>query len=175
MNEVFEIGPACPEDAADLLKIHAAAVHQTAAPFYSQAIIHSWSRLLFTPERVEKVRERWIEDPDLYTAVARQGDRPVGFGLISNRSELGALYVHPDFGRRGIGGGLIAALEQAARERGLLYLTANASLNAKAFYQKQGFEVLGPTTFRLTSGLEMPCVKIRKDLDWVRPENASSQ
>ena len=164
MNEVFKIGPAHPDDAADLLKIHAAAVHQTAAPFYSQAIIHGWSRLSFTPERVDKVRERWIEDPELYTVVARHGDRPVGFGLISNRSELGALYVHPDFGRRGIGGRLIAALEQAALARGLSYLTANASLNAKAFYQKQGFEVLGPATFRLASGLEMACVKIRKDL-----------
>ena len=158
------IEPARPEDAAALLEIHAAAVHQTAAPFYSDEIIHSWSRLSFTPDRVKKVEERWIEDPKQYTVVARDGNRPVGFGFIGDNSELRALYVHPDFGRRGIGGKLMAVLEQAALDWGLSYLTADAALNAKAFYQKQGFEILGPSIFQLVSGPEMPCVKIRKNL-----------
>lgn len=164
MNDAIKIGPATAADAAALLEIHAAAVHQTAAPFYPPEIIHSWSRLAFTPERVEKVKERWIEDPEQYTVVARSGDRPVGFGFIGNNCELRALYVHPDFGRQGIGGQLIQALEQAALARGLSHLTAKAALNAQAFYQKQGFAVIEPTTFRLASGQDMPCIKMRKTL-----------
>jgi len=164
MSKSIQISSAQPEDAAALLEIHTAAVHQTAAPFYPQEIIHSWAKLSFSQARVDKIRERWIEIPNQHTVVARNGDRPVGFGFIGNDSELRALYVHPDFGRRGIGGSIIAALEQVALDWGLTYLTANASLNAEAFYKKQGFEVVGYGTFRLASGLEMACAKIHKNL-----------
>lgn len=172
MDNAIRLGPPHRDDAAALLKIHGAAVHRTAAPFYPPEIIQNWSRLSISPQRVAWVQEHWIEDPALTVIVARTGDRPVGFGFIHQANELQALYVHPDFGRRGIGSRLIAALIQAARQQGMPYLTAHASLNAAAFYQRNGFDVLGPGTFRLNSGYTMDCVKIRKTL--ADPNESSS-
>lgn len=164
MNSQIRIESAQPEDAAALLEIHAAAVHQTAAPYYSEEVIHSWSRLPITSDRIERVKQRWIENPDHRIVVAKQDNQAVGFGMIDKNNELQGLYVHPDFGRCGIGAKILAALEQEAALLGLSYLKADASINAEAFYSKQGFEVIEYGTHRLASGQEMACVKMRKTL-----------
>jgi hypothetical protein len=52
------------KDAAAVLEVHTAAVHQTASPYYPQEIINSWARLPITNERIERVKQRWIENPD---------------------------------------------------------------------------------------------------------------
>ena len=77
---------------------------------------------------------------------------------------LQGLYVHPGFGRCGIGSKILAALEQEAALLGLSYLKADASINAEAFYRKQGFEVIEYGTHQLASGQKMTCVKMRKTL-----------
>ena len=162
MSGQIRIEPAQPEDAAALLEIHAAAVHQTAAPYYSEEVINSWSRLPITSDRIERAKQRWIKNPDYRIVVARQSNQAVGFGMIDKNNELQGLYVHPDFGRCGIGGKILAALEQEAALLGLSYLKADASMNAEAFYSKQGFEVIGYGIHRLASGQEMACVKMQK-------------
>jgi len=164
MSEQLRIEPAQPEDAAALLEIHAAAVHQTAAPYYSADIIESWARLPVTPERIERIRRDWIENPNNRVTVARQNNQTIGFGFISRDSEVQGMYVHPDFGRCGIGSRIFAALEQEAISWGLTYLKVNAAMNAEAFYKKQGFEVVEYGIHRLASGLEMDCVKMQKTL-----------
>lgn len=40
MDDQIRLEPAQPEDAAAILEIHAAAVHQTAAPYYSEEVIN---------------------------------------------------------------------------------------------------------------------------------------
>lgn len=164
MNSPIAIEPAKPEDAQALLEIHAAAVHQTAAPYYSQEILDNWSRLPITGDRIERVKQRWIENPDHRIVVAKHNSQVVGFGFIDSHSQLRGLYVHPDHGRCGIGADLLAALEQAALALGLKHLQADASLNAEGFYRKQGFGVIERGTHRLASGQEMACVKMRKAL-----------
>jgi putative acetyltransferase len=164
MHDQIRIEPAQAEDAARLLEIHAAAVHQTAAPYYSAEVINSWSRLPITSDRTERVKQRWIENPDQRVVVARQANQVVGFGMINKNSQLQGLYVHPNFGRCGIGGKILAALEQIAASLGLSYIKADASINAEAFYIKQGFEVIEYGTYQLGSGQEMDCVKMQKTL-----------
>lgn len=164
MDGQIRIERAQPEDAAALLEIHVAVVHQTAAPYYSKEVINSWSRLPITSDQIEQIKQRWIENPDHRIVVARQNNKAVGFGMIDKNSELQGLYVHPDFGRCGIGAKILAALEQEAALLGLSYLKADASINAEAFYSKQGFEVIEYGIHRLASGQEMACVKMRKTL-----------
>ncbi len=156
--------PAHPEEARALLEIHGAAVHQTASSAYPQAILEQWSRRPITQARVERIRQRWIENPNHRMVVAKHKGQCVGFGFIDKGGELQGVYVHPDYGRRGIGASLLARLEQEAIVLGLSALTADASLNAEAFYSKQGFEVIEHGVHRLASGQEMACVKMRKSL-----------
>jgi len=82
-----EIEPARPEDAAAILEIHAAAVHQTAAPYYSEEVINSWASLPITSERIERVKQEWIENPDHQIVVAKQSSQIVGFGFIDKRAK----------------------------------------------------------------------------------------
>lgn len=151
-------------DAKALLEIHAAAVHQTAASAYSPDILDQWARRPITCDRIDRIRQGWIENPENRMVVARCDGRVVGFGFIAKDSELQGLYVHPDYGRRGIGASIFAALEQEAIGLGLSHLKVSASLNAEAFYRKQGFEVIGCGVHRLGSGQEIACVKMRKSL-----------
>lgn len=122
-----------------------------------------------TGDRIERVRQGWIESPDRRVIVARGNGQVVGFGFIHKDGELQSLYIHPDYGRRGIGASILAALEREAIALGLTYLRLNASLNAEAFYRSQGFVVVAPGTYRLASGLEMPCIKMQKDLASLPP------
>jgi putative acetyltransferase len=90
----------------------------------------------------------------------------VGFGSIApNGSELRAVYVLPDFGREGIGGQILAALESLARRRALAELTLDASLNAESFYRNHGYAVVESGVHALRSGARMRCVKMRKTLN----------
>lgn len=164
MDNPIALDLAKSEDAQALLEIHAAAVHRTAAPYYSQEILDNWSRRPTTGDRIERVRQGWIEHPDRRVMVARHHRQAVGYGFIHQEGELQSLYVHPDYGRRGIGASLLARLEQEAIALGLTHLRLNASINAEAFYRSQGFEVVQPGGYQLASGLEMPCVKLRKAL-----------
>lgn len=164
MDNSIEIDLAKPGDAEALVEIHGLAVHQTAAPYSSQEILDNWSRRPVTGDRIERVRQGWIESPDRRVIVARGSGQVVGFGFIHKDGELQSLYVHPDYGRRGIGASILAALEREAIALGLTHLRLNASLNAEAFYRRQGFDVIGPGVYQLASGLEMPCTKLQKEL-----------
>lgn len=131
-----DIEPARPEDAAVILEIHAAAVHQTAAPYYTEEVINNWARLPITLERIKRVKQRWLEDPNRRVVVAKKSSQIVGFGFINKNNELQGLFVHPDFGRRGVGAKILAVLEQEALSLRLSYLEVDASINAEAFYSK---------------------------------------
>lgn len=164
MDSPITIEPAKPKDAQALLEIHATAVHQTAAPYYPQESLDHWARRPITSDRVERVKQRWIGNPDHRIVVAKHRGQVVGFGFIDSDSQLQGLYVHPDYSRRGIGTKLLAALEQAAMAMGLNHLQADVSLNAEGFYRQQGFEILEQGMHRLASGQEIACIKMCKPL-----------
>ncbi|NJR62123.1 MAG: GNAT family N-acetyltransferase [Cyanobacteria bacterium CRU_2_1] len=164
MNDCIQLQPAQPEDAAAILEVHCAAVHQTAAPFYPAYVINSWARLPIENDRVERVKQKWIENSDRRTIVAKHSNQVVGYGCVDTTGEIQGLYVHPDYGRQGIGAGILAVLEQIAISFTLPSLQVDAALNAEAFYCKQGFDVTEYSTHRLASGQEMACAKMQKIL-----------
>lgn len=159
------IEPARSEDAVAIVDVHFAAVHQTAALFYPEEIINSWSRPI-SNERVERV-QRAIEASDELFLVAKHDERIVGFGsIVPKNNELRGLYVHPAYGRRGVGAQLLNVLEQMAVEYGALYLQMDASVNAESFYTKCGYQVVERGMHLLASGQEMDCVKMQKMLPY---------
>jgi putative acetyltransferase len=164
MNNRIQIEPAQPEDAAVILAVHCAAVHQTAAPFYPDYVINGWARLPIDSDRIKRVKQKWIKNSDRQTAVAKQNDRAVGYGCLDKIGKLQGLYVHPEYGRQGIGASILTVLEEIAISLDLSSLRVNASLNAEAFYYKQGFDVIEYSTHRLALGQEMACIKMQKIL-----------
>jgi putative acetyltransferase len=150
------IRPAIVDDAQRILEAHNAAVHRTAAGEYASDILAAWAA-----PRMARI----IASQSELLLVAEIDERVVGFGsIIPKNSELRAVYVHPDFGRKGIGNRILSALEDLARQYALAELTMDASLNAEEFYRAHGYVVVDRGDHPLRTGARMRCVKMRKAL-----------
>lgn len=78
--------------------------------------------------QVLKNNRVWVVDLD---------DRPVGFMAMEN-DFIDQLYIHPGYQRRGIGQELLDFARRQSPEHLWLY-TLQSNLNARAFYEKNGF------------------------------------
>ncbi|MDO3720704.1 GNAT family N-acetyltransferase [Marinobacter sp. chi1] len=78
---------------------------------------------------------------EMTTYVADVGSRPVGFLSIQESDHIELLYTHPDFARQGVATELyrhaIAQLPDSAN-----LISTEASLEARPFFERQGFEVV---------------------------------
>jgi GNAT superfamily N-acetyltransferase len=157
----FQIRTANPVDAEAIIKVHYAAVHQTAVGFYPSGILEAWSA------KPGETRYQWmrilIANGDEIVMVAEVDSCILGFGIIFPKvEELRALYVHPGEGRRGIGRKILQALEARMTGHGVSRIWLNASLNAEPFYRSNGYTTVSPGKFRLSAGLEMDCMNMEK-------------
>ncbi|MGO9801615.1 MAG: GNAT family N-acetyltransferase [Candidatus Binatus sp.] len=94
---------------------------------------------------------------------AKIEDEIVASGMLEIESgRIDAMFVLPAFFGRGIGRAVMRHLEGVARQRGLLQLTLDATLNAAAFYRSLGFlgDLMG--TFNSPRGVSLECVKMTK-------------
>ena len=163
MSRRIVIRPAIVDDAQGILKTHSAAVHRTASRQYASDILTAWAALL-DADNVRRMAGIIASQSEL-VLVAEVDANIVGFGSIAPKnSELRAIYVHPDFGREGVGSQILSALEELARQHGLDELAMDASLNAEEFYLIHGFAVVERGEHTLTTGTRMRCVKMRKAL-----------
>lgn len=118
----------------------------------------------WTPARVRQA----VRDPETNVVLAEQGGALLGFGIMryrDDRAHLCLLAVTPAQRRRGVGGALLAWLEQVARVAGIRRLGLEARRDnaaALAFYARQGFarvEVVAGLYQGVQDG-----VRLRKDL-----------
>lgn len=70
------------------------------------------------------------------------GIKIVGFGELSPEGYVDMLYVHKDYLRQKIGQRLLECLIRKAKKLGLNAVVIEASITAKSFFEKQGFEVI---------------------------------
>jgi ribosomal protein S18 acetylase RimI-like enzyme len=151
------------EDAEAMMHCRLAAITVSAASAYSQDIVKDWAQT-FSKSRIQGFQNAILSNNEtLYVAIV--DDRVVGFGcLIPNKQEVTGVYVHPDYGQRGIGRQLLKRMIQQAQEMKLRRLHLHASLNAVPFYSACGFTVIKQDVHRLRSGREMPCALMEKTL-----------
>jgi GNAT superfamily N-acetyltransferase len=115
--------------------------------------------------------------------VADAGDRLAGCGGWSLRSpgyaavtgaaddaglarlpRLRAMYVHPDFARRGIGSLLVAGIERAILAAGFREAAVDATLPGVALYERCGYRATGEMHAELPDGETLRFVCMRKRL-----------
>jgi N-acetylglutamate synthase-like GNAT family acetyltransferase len=149
-------------------------VRNTAAPWYSTEIVDAWAARL-TEENVKRVRQETTDSSmivvvgEVDSVVAGFGMAVPGFGMaVPADAMLRAVYVHPEYGRRGVGTAVLAKLEEVASQQGVAELSLFSSLNAEMFYAKHGYAAIDRTVHRLRSGQEMACVKMAKRLTETR-------
>ncbi len=82
------------------------------------------------------------------------------------KSEIGAMFVHPDFQGLGLGGRILSTLEEIAVKSALSSLSLVATLNAERFYAAAGFLSQKRIKWKHPLGFELDGVPMHKK--WAR-------
>jgi GNAT superfamily N-acetyltransferase len=121
----------------------------------------------------EEYREQLAANPDAvelpqafinqgWVRVAVDAETPVGFTVVVPTSgavhELDGLFVDPDQMSSGVGRALVEDAAVRAADQGAEALEVTAG-PAQAFYERVGFELIGPAQTRFG-----PAVRMRRDL-----------
>lgn len=118
-------------DAEEISAIIRSALRETNAKDYSQDVIERIAKNFDPAAVLELIRKRTV-------FVAVLGQRIVGTAGLEG-SVVQTVFVAPDVQGRGIGKQLMAEVERAAREAGIVVLKVPSSVTAERFYSKLGF------------------------------------
>ncbi|QSX00425.1 GNAT family N-acetyltransferase [Haloterrigena alkaliphila] len=166
------IREATVDDAEAISDVHAAAIREEGSEGYTDRQVEAWLANVH-PERYP------LEEDGFQIVVAeREGDDgdggdPIGFGLLDceppdvdddRTGQIGAVYVHPDHAREGVGTAILTDLESAAREAGLETLVLTASRNAIGFYEQRGYEGVETVSLEMSDDVALACLRMRTRL-----------
>jgi putative acetyltransferase len=129
-----------PEDAADLVALFRASVHELARADYTPQRLDAWAPAQLDAERFGA---RWVR---ALTWVAELDGAAAGFASLEYDGHVDMLYVHPTKARRGVARALLEHLERTARALPLERLYTEASITARPLFEAQGFRLLAPQT-----------------------------
>lgn len=175
----FLIEPARPEHVKCLNQMIPSSARTLSNGFYSPAQIEA------AIEEIFGIDTQLIEDRTYF--IARHGATLVGCGGWSRRNTLyggdqmkaaqdnlldpkqdaariRAFFVHPAWGRRGVGSALMRACETAALEAGFSTLALVATLPGEQLYMRFGYQVRKRYCHILANGLKFPLVSMEKKL-----------
>ncbi len=157
-NDVI-IRPATVIDAQGIAKVRHDAIRAISVSDYDQITLDEWAGNL------ESGVNKLLSNAADVRIIAEVNNQIVGYGeLVTTQNLLGACYVLPAINGQGIGGMIVAALEDIARQHHLLHLEMENSANAESFYRRCGYQTLKHTQHIMKSGRTMPSVVMHKDL-----------
>lgn len=87
----------------------------------------------------------------------------VGFSELTEDAHIACMYVHKDYQRKNIARSLFEKLQQIAEDKNYEVLTTEASITAKPFFEKHGFQVT-QIKKKLYNGKEFTNYKMIKQL-----------
>jgi putative acetyltransferase len=106
-----------------------------AASYYSPEQLAAWAPI--PPDK-----DRWQERlADLHTIVVESDGLVAGFVSYTDTGYLDFLFTHPAFARRGVASRLYRRTESALRAAGVPAITTHASLAARPFFDRHGFQL----------------------------------
>ncbi len=137
-----------PRDLVDVVRLSNQAFLETAR--------HTWKMGQRFADRMRTSRDALF--------LAEAGDaRVVGFAIgqcDGSRASLSWIAVHPDHAGKGIGGMLLGALEDRARDKGISFVETGTPF-ARSFYEKKGYRCVGVRTSLLKelagAAIPLPC------------------
>lgn len=136
MNDDIRIRAYRAEDLDALIDLFTGSVRQVASRDYSPAQIEAWA-----PVAVN--REQWATRlGSRPTCVAEAGGQIVGFSDLEPDGHIDMLFVHADHQGRGVARALLDHIHVRAHEQGIDRLFTEASITARPFFERNGFEVM---------------------------------
>ena len=149
-------------DSQGIWRVHARAIRASAASHYTEDELDAWVGRVQPESYVALMGTRRLVVAE---ATLADGTRIVGFAeLLPEEAVIEAIYVDPDWERRGIGTALARVLEDDVAARGLPWLVSDASLNAVPFYQALGFRQVALDRHELAPGVHIACAVMEKHL-----------
>jgi putative acetyltransferase len=123
-------------DCEEMVRLFYDTVHSVNAADYSKEQLDAWAS-----GDLDKVA--W----DLSflahdSVVAAEHEKIVGFGDMDDRGYLDRIFVHKDYQGIGVAAAICDALEKNASESGINLYFTHASITAKGFFQRRGYEVV---------------------------------
>ena len=160
-EQKIEVRPARRSDVENMNAVKHAAIFGVGAESYPADQLSSWAGHL-DAGHVHELEAR-VAGGSLSFLVATHQDVVMGYGCLDLGSgELEELYVRPDRGREGIGGRLVEALLEVARDAGIERLNVDVPANVTGFFEKHGFEVRGPSSRTLACGTVLETIRLER-------------
>jgi GNAT superfamily N-acetyltransferase len=106
----------------------------------------------------------WSKRDKLYAGSDDAGDSRL-LDPATEAAHLRAMFVRPDWSRRGLGRAIIEEAEAAAKRAGFTAMTLMATLPGEPLYVACGFRALRRTMVITPDGTPLPCVEMHKVLD----------
>lgn len=125
-----------PEDAADVAQLFFDAVHLGTGAHYTPEQQTAWAGPAPRPPEIWAARLS-----GQVCKLAIQQGAVVGFMSLEPQGRIDLAYVAPHVVGSGVAWRLYQALEAEARRRGLMGLRTEASLSARPFFERQGWQV----------------------------------
>jgi putative acetyltransferase len=123
-------------DAEDVARIRAATITQL-TEFYDRAALEAWAGSIGAEDFKRTANE-------YHRFVAMEDGKILGYGdWKPGSNEFAGIYIDPEAQGKGVGSALFDAIEADARAAGAPRLWANATKNARTFYEKHGFSEEG--------------------------------
>jgi len=122
-------------DLPSVMEIYTASIRSLAAPYYSPEQIAAWAPV---PPDAARWQERLSH---LHTIVAESDGGLAGFASYTHDGYLDFLFTHPAFARRGVATRLYQRVEAALRTFSATRVTTHASLAARPFFDRHGFQL----------------------------------
>jgi GNAT superfamily N-acetyltransferase len=106
----------------------------------------------------------WSLRDKLYTGSASESGEVRELDPATEPARVRAMFVRPDWTRRGLGWAILDECEHAARERGFRTMSLMATLPGVPLYQAFGFEALEEMEVVLADGVVLPCVRMTRPI-----------
>jgi GNAT superfamily N-acetyltransferase len=113
----------------------------------------------------------WSRRKTLFGADAGPNREPELLDAQKDAAKIRAIFVHPDFARRGLGSLILATVEEAARQAGFTRFEMGSTLTGVALYRLKGYVEIERVAVPLANGESLPVVKMVKTADEaIRPQ-----
>lgn len=146
-------------DAEPLLHLFFHTIRTVNLGDYTQEQVEAWA-----PDLKSVDHKRWQESfKNKYVFIAESDDRLAGFGELEPNGHIDRFYISHLFIGKGVGKKIYAELEKKARELNLKRLFVEASITARPFFEKLGYEVMKYQTVE-RKGVELSNYQMEKIL-----------
>lgn len=104
----------------------------------------------------------WSKRRTLFGADHGPGREPELLDPATDAAKVRAIFVHPDFARRGLGSLILATVESAAREAGFRSFEMGSTLTGVPLYRLKGYTETERIAVPLANGEALPVVRMVK-------------